>query len=74
MPLPATVTKPLMKVCGFSGQATGGSVTPGAFAKLLTALGLDGSGSKRKADEAATPDTQKKAKTLMAFGFTKKEP
>ncbi len=54
-------------------QATGGSVSAEAFAKLLTALGFDESGAKRKADGAATPDSSKKAKTLMSFGFTKKE-
>ena len=54
-------------------QATGGSVSAEAFAKLLTALGFDDSGAKRKADGAATPESGKKAKTLMSFGFTKKE-
>ena len=55
-------------------QATGGSVSAEAFAKLLKALGFDGSGGKRKADAASTPESGKKAKTLMSFGFTKKEP
>ncbi len=55
-------------------QATGGSVSADAFAKLLTALGFSDTGSKRKADAASTPESGKKAKTLMSFGFTKKEP
>lgn len=52
-----------------------------AFAKLLKALNFDGAGTrdggsagKRGAGKMADESSAKKTKTLMAYGFKRKEP
>ena len=62
-------------------QATGGSVTASAFAKLLKALTFEGNGKssagggggKRGVSDAAANGSGKKVKTLMSFGFKRNE-
>lgn len=65
-------------------QASGGSVSGDAFKRLLKALGFDENGNtlggssnnasgKKRAGGAGASPPDKKAKTLMSFGF-KKEP